>query len=496
MNRGEYIISVDIGTTSAKGMLYRIGGHIECQEDCGYNTYYPQQGFVEQDPDEVLRAVVEVLQSLVEKSRVHTRTVAAISFGGIWQSILPVDRLGKPLTRAILWSDSRSVNQSRRLRGEMKGEEVKTRTGCSIHPMYFLPRLAWFKEEAGEVYRQTHKFVSIKEYVLYHLYGRFAVDRSIASGTGVFRMSRADWDGELLHTIGVGVETLSEVMETTTFLGNGLKDEIASRTGLLTGTPGVLGAADGALSHLGSVGVSEERMSLTVGTGSALRRRLSEPKVLEGKEAWCYYMTEGNWLLGGVVHDAGNVLRWFADSFISSGSEEEKVFEIINAFAEEIEPGAEGLVFLPFLAGERCPYHRPEARGAIHGLTFTHGKKHLARALMEGVSYRLYSVYEMLAGESRPELVVTGGLLKSSTWLKITADFFGKKLWKPRIKEASAWGGVLIGLRALGVIDRIEDIDRWVDLEGKQEPDLKTHRIYQKVYSSYQRLYSQLYEAT
>jgi gluconokinase len=493
MANSEFLVGTDIGTTSVKAALYRIGGDIEDYEFEDYPTYYPKPGFVEQDADEVLGAVIRVLRALVKKTGVDPSSVSGMVFGGVWQSLIPVDRSGNPLARAMLWADSRSIKQNERLQHELPGDWVKERTGCTIHPMYFLTRLLWYKEEVPEVFKQTYKFISIKEYVLHHLFGEFAVDKSIASGTGIFEMRATDWDTELLHAIGVSPEKFSGVMETTAVLKRGLRKEFASQTGLLKGTPGIIGAADGALSHLGSVGLADDRMSMTVGTGSALRRRLGQPQVLPGSEAWCYYMSENNWLLGGIVHDAGNVMKWFADNFLTDNQTKDKDYDRINKYADEIEPGAEGLVFLPFLSGERCPFYRPDARGAVCGLTFAHGKKHIIRALMEGISYRLYSVYQMLAGESEPELVVTGGLLKSSTWLRITADFFGKKLWIPRIEEASAWGGIIVGLRALGVIDKVEKINDWIEVKGKQDPDLESHEKYQAIKDRYNDFYEKLF---
>jgi gluconokinase len=492
LNRKDYIIAIDMGTTSAKAIIYRLGGSIEGSESLNYSTFYPGPGLVEQNPDKVLEAVVKVVHMLMEKTGINAKSVSALSFGGIWQSTLPVDAYGKSLSGAMIWADRRSLKQSERLRAELDVEEVKERTGCTIHPMYFLPRLVWFREEAPEIFKQTHKFISIKEYVLCHLFGQFVVDKSIASGTGIWRIATMDWDEELLKVVEMSPEKFSQVVEPT-FMLSGLKLEYASQMSLLEGTPGVVGAADGALSHLGSVGLLDERMSLMVGTGAALRRRLTEPRVLPGVETWCYYLLENNWLIGGIVHDAGIVIKWFADNFITDDEAQGQAFKVLNEWADEIAPGADGLVFLPFLGGERCPHYNPDAGGAVLGITFSHSKKHLLRALMEGISYRLYSVYKMLAGDFEPELVVTGGIVKSAAWLRITADFFGKTLWMPKVTEASAWGGVLIGLRALGVIDKIEKINELVKVEGKQEPDLERHKLYQKIYSSYTKLYGKLF---
>jgi gluconokinase len=434
-----------------------------------------------------------VLGRVVGQSGIEPEKVAGISFSGIWQSMLPVDQHGDPLGRALLWADQRSLDQSLRLSAELNPVDIKSRTGCTIHPMYFLPRLLWFKEEAPEILRHTRAFISIKDYVLSRLFGELLTDKSMASGTGLWRMASMDWDEDLLAHIGLTKNILPRLVEPTTLLQNGLKAEFAGRMGLLAGTPGVIGAADGALAHLGGAGLVDDRMSLTVGTGSALRLRKPEPFVRPDTQAWCYYLAENNWLSGGVIQDAGNVLDWYAKNFMTSPAESTDVFARLNRYAAEIEPGAGGLIFLPFLSGERCPNNRPDVRGAVYGLNFSHTKKHLARAVMEGIAYRIASVYQMLAGGSDPDLVVTGGLLKSPVWLKIISDYLGKKLWFPNEKETTAWGAILIGLKALGVVETMTALNRYVGIEACQMPDADANREYQRVDRAYRELYQKIF---
>lgn len=491
---GTRVISVDIGTTSTKAVLYRQEFGTDALESEPYDTSYPRPGYAEQDPEEVLAAVGRAIRRLVENTRISPDEIDAVVFDGVWQSMVPVDRDGTALARASIWADTRSLPQNERLRERLDTEEVRRRTGCSLHPMYFLSRLAWMQEEAPEVFHRADRFVSIKEYVIQRLFGVRKVDRSVASGTGVFNMSTLDWDADLLSEVGLTPDRFSECVEPTLVLP-GLKRESASRLGLREGTPGVMGAADGAQSHLGSAGLSETRMSLTVGTSAALRRRVPSPGIVPGTEAWCYYLAEGNWLHGGVLHDAGNALRWFADTLMPPAGEGEDVFSRMNSLSAGVPVGAEGLCFIPLLGGERCPHYRPQAKGALYGLTFSHTRAHLVRALMEGLAYNLYSVYRMLVPGSEADLVVTGGILKSPTWLQIVADFFGKTLWLPRIPDAAAWGGVLLGLRALGASRSLEEPAALVDFAGKQDPDPARSALYRDLLGTYEQLYADLYGA-
>jgi gluconokinase len=487
MKPKETLIALDVGTTSVKGLLCDTEGVVLDSFAASYPTYYPDSLSVEQDAQEVFGAVVEVVKSLMARGGVEPSSVAGLVFAGILHSMVPVDSDGNALGRALIWADKRAIGQSERIAGELDVEEVKGRTGCTLHPMYYLPRLLWFRERARDIAMRTHKFVSIKEYILHRLFGRFVVDRSIASGTGLWNMHTLDWDEDLLRAAGVDRGRLSDVVETT-HLFRGLGPEWAAAIGLLEGTPCIVGGADGPLAHLGSVGLADDSMSMTIGTGAALRLKTARPAVPAGMEGWCYYMAEGTWLLGGVIQDAGIVLKWFCDTFLRTG-DEVKDYELLNSYAAEVDPGAGGIVFFPFLGGERCPHENPRVRGSLLGLSFNHSLKHMARALMEGISYRLFSVYRMLAAGGELDLVVTGGVLKSPVWLQIISDFFGRSLWLPDAREGSAWGAILIGLRALGVIPNLEGVSRFVGRRGKITPNEENHRVYEVVFRTYERAY-------
>ena len=492
--RGSCIVSIDIGTSSAKGMLCSIEGTIVAQERASYACHYPKPDRVEQDADEVLAAVVDVVRRLVKRAGLATPSaVEAIVFGGIWQSLLPLDAEGRPLCKALTWADQRSAKENDLLRARLDNEEVRARTGCALHPMYSLSKILWFKTQAPELYRQTARFVSIKEYILSQLYGTRVVDRSIASGTGVWNIERRDWDYELLGYAGVGEARFSECVEPLSMV-RGLKPCYAAAMGLREGTPAVVGAADGAFAHLGAVGLAEGRLSLSAGTSIALRMRLAEPRTVRGSEAWCYYLADGSWLQGAVAHDGGNTLRWFADNVLGARLADETVFDHVNELARSASPGASGLCFFPLFGGERCPHYRPDARGAIVGLSFNHGAVELARALYEGLAFCIRALYRMLAGETSPDVVVTGGILKAPVWLEIVADCLGKPLLRPAIDESAAWGGVVLGLTAVGAYpDLAAASASLVSVAGAVEPSPAREAAYQMIMREYEKLYARLY---
>jgi len=490
MAKKEFILALDIGTTSVKGLLYNIGGDVKGVCSRTYKTFYPAPGMAEQDADEVLRGVVEVVSTLMNKHGLSPSFITALVFGGALHSILPVDSKGVPIGKAMIWADFRAEKQSKKLRKELDIELIRRRTGCSIQPMYFLPRLLWLKENYPDQVKKTFKFISLKEYVIFRFFGDFFVDRSVASGTGLFNNTSMDWDQELLDIAGIKKSMFSSVVETTHLLSD-LKKEFASKMTLLPGTRGVIGGSDGPSAHLGCAGLDPTRMSMTVGTSGALRRLTYAPASIPGTEAWCYYLTEGYWLLGGVAHDTGIVIRWFSKEVM--GENTSKAFEIIENEVPQVPPGADGLMFFPFLGGEKTPHYIPSARGALLGMTFSHSRAHILRALMEGIAYKLFTVYRMLDPAEEKKLVVTGGILKSPTWLNITANFLGKELFKPGVEEASAWGGVLIALKALGVISSPKDMDKFVSTSGMVKSNDKEHRIYEKLLKYYDENYKKLY---
>lgn len=484
-----YILAIDIGTSHVRALLYSRDSGVLAQSAQGYPTFYPQLFYVEQDPDEIFQAVVEVIQEVMQIASLPAGQVRALVFAGINQSLIPVDQDGIALMHSFNWADKRALTQNTRLRKQFNLEEIKKKTGCTLHPMYHLPRLIWIKEEAPQIFTQAKRFISIKEYITERLFDEELVDYSIASGTGLWNMHTKNWDNDLLKAAGVKPEQFSRCVETTTLFSKGLTARVAAQVGLKAGTPGVIGAYDGALAHLGSVGMRDDLMSFTVGTGAALRRKQNAPNIIPGTEAWCYYLAEDNWLLGGVLHDSGNVLKWFVDRFLSSIPDQADAYAHFEELASSVPAGSEGLMLIPHLGGERCPHDFPESEGLLYGLTFNHGLNHLARAILEGLTYNLYSVYRMIAPDLAPTLVISGGILNSPTWLQIVADFFQKELWLPKVQEATAWGGVILALKALGEVADFDTFNLEITPENKVEPIQSNLATYQKLLSDLDVLY-------
>ena len=311
----------------------------------------------------------------------------------------------------LTWADSRAEPYIAQLRSRLDTSALYARTGCPLHPMYPLAKLLWFRHDRPEIFAAAHRFVSIKEFVVQRLTGTAAVDRSLASGTGFYDLHQRRWDMEALAAAGIGVDHLSPVYSTT----HAITDWAAEELGLPMGTPLVLGAGDGPLSTLGAGAVGPGQYTVTIGTSGAVRRCVPAPLTDAASRNWCYNLTDDVWVVGGAINNGGLALQWFRDTFAPDAT-----YETIVSEAASIDAGSGGLIFLPFLTGDRAPYWNSRSRGVFFGLTLNHTRAHLARATLEGVLYSMYSIFAPLsklgagAGDSDVQILASGSRSRSS----------------------------------------------------------------------------------
>ena len=489
MKTMKYILSIDIGTSSTKALLTTIGGSIIKFDTEYYSVQFGNNGKVEQNPEEVFSKVIILFNRIL--NNIETKNLVAIVFDGILHSLIPVDKNGIPLSFALLWADTRSKEQSKKLRNLLNNEDIKSKTGCSIHPLYYPSRLLWLKENNQTIFKKSYKFISIKEYILKKLTGEYIIDKSTASGTGLFNIHTEEWDKDLLKFINLDKNKLSEVKEPTHILK--IKNSIFRETPhRLIGVPVIIGSSDGPMAHLGSCGLNQDYLSLTIGSSCAMRRLILKPKIINGKEAWCYYLANGYWLLGGVAHDGGIIFQWLKDNIFSTINNSELKISSIDEIAKSVPAGADGLFFLPYLSGERTPNYNPDARGTIFGLSYNHSWKHIIRASMEGTAYRLNTIYNMLSNGKQYNIVLTGGIVHQPTWIKIVAAFLNKKLFLPEIESVSAWGSSILALNALGLIS-LNDINSFIKQKSTISPNKKLVQYYNKLKIMYSDFYHRLY---
>lgn len=486
MSSRRYILGIDIGTTGCKCIVVDLEGKCLGEGSSPYSILSPHASWGEQEPEDVFAGVIEAVKRAVLTSRVSPEEIWALSLSGALHSLLAVDREGVPLTKALIWADTRSKECSLRLREEHDTHQIYKRTGCPVHPMYPASKIIWIRENLRDAYRKAHKFISLKEYVLYNLLNKYLVDRSIASGTGLFNIRDLDWDYETLRIVGITADRLSEHVATTTVF-EGLEPRYAQAMGIPSDVLVIIGAGDGPLSNLGVGSVEPGQATCTIGTSGALRVLSQEPKSDERERTWCYLLTDEAWVVGGAINNAGIVYQWFRERFYP----EEDRYEILDEEAAQVGVGSEGLIFLPYLTGERSPNWNPNARGVLFGLSLRHDRRHFLRAIMEGVAYRMYSVLlalEEVTGEIR-EVRGSGGFLRSPLWIQIMADVCGRELVVPQIIETSSLGAVFLAMYALGHVRDHREVREYVPIKARYTPNMKNHGLYLRLFDIYQEVY-------
>ncbi len=447
------LIGLDIGTTNVKAVAFE-GSRILAASERPNRVLTPQPGWSEQEPEAVFQHVLSVLRAV--KSRVTDPRFArhqAIVFSSAMHGLVAVDTAGRPLTRFILWSDLRSGDIARQLRESPEGRELYRRTGVPIHAMSPLVKSIWLRRNQPEVFAQAHRFLGIKDYVWYRLTGDYRCDWSVASATGMFNLVKNDWDEGALTLAGLTPAQLPEPVSPlylTRLSENAqLWRESSGNTDL------IIGASDGALANLGSGATGPGQVAVTIGTSAAIRTVTAAPVADEQMRTFCYRLDGERFIVGGASNNGTNVLEWLRGAVFRSSLS-------ADAFASQalgVAPGADGLLFLPYLYGERAPLYDTEARGAFFGLTAGHGQAHFVRAALEGVILNLRLIAETLeAQEPIRTLYAGGGFSRNELWVQLLADIFQKPVMLSESgADASVLGAVQMGRKAMGLPENIEN---------------------------------------
>ncbi|WP_105993110.1 gluconokinase [Staphylococcus simulans] len=486
----KYMIGVDVGTTSTKSVLYDEQGHYILKHNIGYDMNTPNVDTSEENPDEIFDAVLMTIKNVMREGKVGPDDIKLISFSAQMHSLIAMDNNQAPLTESITWADNRASLYADEIKQKHQGHEIYQRTGTPIHPMSPLSKIFWLKHEHPEIYKHTTKWIDIKSYILYQLFGQYVMDYSIASATGLMNLSTLEWDQGALALLGITKAQLPELVPTTEIL-RGMKQRYATLMGIDPETPVVVGASDGVLSNLGVNSFKPGEVAVTIGTSGAIRTVIDHPKTDEKERIFCYVLDEGQYVIGGPVNNGGIILRWLRDELLASEVETAKrlgvdPYDVLTKIASRVEPGAKGLIFHPYLAGERAPLWNADARGSYFGLTLSHKKEHMIRAALEGVLYNLYTVYlaliEMM-GETPTAIKATGGFAKSEMWRQMMADIFDTDLVVPESYESSSLGACVLGLKALGEIDDFSIIEDMVGTTHAHQPEPEAVAIYQQLIS-------------
>jgi len=476
------IVGVDMGTTNTKALCLQPDGTILSSHSVSNRLIEPQPTWAEQDPEEIVQGVIQAVRGSLEKGKVSPSDVMGVCFSAAMHSIMAVDGNGRPLTRAIIWADNRARQEASRLQKSGEGLAIYRRTGTPLHPMSPLAKLKWFQKEEPDLYRRVRKWISFKEYLLHRLLGEWVVDYSIASATGLFHLQKKEWDADILAELDLRQDHLSNPVPATAVFRS-LKKEIAEEMGLLPGTPIIIGASDGVLANVGVGAVELGEVAVTVGTSGAIRTVAEKPLTDSKGRTFCYALIEDRWVIGGAVNNGGILLQWFKEHF----AKEQADLKALLQEAEPIPPGAEGLLCMPFLTGERAPYWNADLSGAFVNIRLHHGRGHFLRAVLEGICYSLRSVFEVMKPMVGPvrDVRASGGFARSPLARQMLADVLGEKLLFAENPEASAVGAAALGLLGIGKWDSLDQVKQWEILEGKHRPHPKAQAAYDALFQQY-----------
>lgn len=495
------LLGIDSGTSGCKLTVFDFAGRVVAAAAGTYQTEYMKGGYAEQDALAWWEIICRELRNLVEGQGVDPREIAAIGIDGISWVCLPVDRKGVPLRKAMIWLDRRAEKQAAWLRETLGGQELVRLSGNPVDPAYLTPKILWLRENEPEVYARTWKFLQSNAFLVYKLTGELTQDYSQAYGFHFFDVAKGRWDEKTAERMGISLDLLAPLCHCHEVAGT-VSPKAAAETGLVAGIPVVAGGLDAACCALGAgvvkPGQTQEQGGQAGGMSILVDRPLVHPKLILG-----YHVLPGLWLLQGGTVGGGGALKWFNQEFghyeQQCGKELKKSpFEVMSEEAARIGPGADGLIFLPYLAGERSPIWDRNARGVFFGLSYDKTRAHLVRAMMEGVGFSLRHNLETAAEVDAEvkELISVGGAANSRVWTQLKADITGKTIHVPLSDQATTLGAALLAGVGTGVYpDFAEAVKQTVRIQRTHHPSPEKHAAYTQYYRLYLELYQKLRES-
>ncbi len=485
---GKQLLGIDIGTSACKVAVFDEEGAVLAQSNQSYAVYYPQNGWAEQNAEEWWAAICEGIRDVLSKEGVCAEQIKGIGVDGQSWSAIPVDREGNVLHNTPIWMDTRARYICDKVKEEIGADRIFAVAGNDFQPSYVTPKLIWFREEKPEIFDKTYKFLQSNSYVVMKLTGELSQDYSQCYGIHFFDIAKLCYDEELAAKMGLSPELLPKLYGCDEVVGTVTK-EAAALTGLKEGTPVVAGGLDAACGTLGAgvyrAGETQEQGGQAGGMSICTDRALTHKDLITGT-----HVVPGLWLLQGGTVGGGGTLKWFRQEFGRDLS-----FDELTAEAEKVKPGSDGVVFLPYMAGERSPIWNPDAKGVFYGLSFDKTRGHMIRAVLEGVAYSLEHNLRVAAqtGAEVGILNAMGGASNSVLWTQIKADVTGKTIQVPSSDTATTLGAAMLAGVGCGVYSGYEEaVKRTIRMTRKQEPDAANHEIYRRMMDLYLEVYENL----
>lgn len=481
----RYLLGIDFGGGASKATLLSEGGDIIAESTVEYPTYHPFPGACEQEPAEWVAALCRNVGSVLGESGILPEEIACVAIDSATHTAVLCDEEKHPLRPAIHWTDSRSVEQAQRL----QTVEYGWIAGQSYHKpdtIWTLPQLMWVREREPEVFARLRYLFFEKDYIRYCLTGVYCTDNIEAEGSMLFDLNRQDWSPELCGLAGISREQLPPLVRPTDFAGT-ITKEAAEATGLACGTPVICGTTDTVLEVFAAGAVRPGQMTVKLATAGRIcvvsEKAYPHPQLINYS-----HIAEGLWYPGTATKSCAASYRWYRDTFGGN-------YEELNAGAEAVAPGAEGLMFHPYLNGELTPYGDPKLCGSFVGVRALHQKKHFTRAVLEGISMSLLDCLEEIREIGMPvgqEATLIGGGAKGALWRQITADMLGMTL-KTTVSSDSSLGAAMLAGIAMGIFkDPSEAVDKCVKVKDVTTPNPENTALYRQIYLKYRAVHDAL----
>ncbi len=484
------IVSLDVGSSSVRTLAFDAKGREVAGLGCQlkYDKVETADGGIEIDPEALASLSIACLEEIHQQLADSGRGVSAVAFSAFWHCFFGVDAAGAPTTALIHLFDTRSAPQVEFLKKTLDQGATQQRVGCVFHTSYWPAKLLWLAENRAEAFQKTSRWLSFGEFIFLKLFGEARTSTSMASASGLWNQNEARYDAELLAALPISKPQLTP-LDAFDAPATKLLDAFAVRWPLFQGIAWFPALGDGACNNIGSGGVSRDRFALMVGTSGAMRAVVAADRMEIPPGLWCYRVDPKRFVLGGALSNGGDVFKWMKRTLqLPSG-------EVLECAIAAIEPGAHGLNILPFFAGERSPYWRPDFRAVFTGMTYATTPIQILRASLESVALRFRQIYAMLeAGVGTPrEVIASGGaLLNSPAWTQMMADALGRPVVGGP-DEASARGAALLALERIGAIASLEEAP--AEMAATYQPDPARHKRYQQMLEAQQNLIRKVFEA-
>lgn len=486
------LFGVDFGTGGCKATVIDLEGNILASAFQEYPSEHKKPGWSEQDPALWIEAFINTVTACRTQMNDGFDGMLGLAVTASTHNAVLLDGNGQVIRHCIMWNDQRSGEQCRYLK-EKHGEEI-FKIGMQMPtPTWTLPQLQWVRENEPENYKKIRRLMFTKDYIRSWVTGDFCTDIVDAQGSLLFDARKQCWSEELCNMVGLPVEVLPEIRKTKEIVGT-VREEVSKQTGLPGGLPVIAGCSDTAAEDFSAGAVKNGQIIIKLATAGNVNL-VTDQAVPHDKTFTYPYSVEGKWYTVTATNSCASAYRWMRDSLYPAKKEQcdregRDVYLLMDEQAASVELGCQGLLFHPYLLGERCPYFNPNARGDFFGVSMIHKKGHFARALLEGVAFSLYDCLQVLKEftDNMEDIVIIGGGAKSPLWCQIVSDIFGLEVKMPQNAESSFGGALLAGVGVGAFADELEAAEKCIRMKKTYYPDMENHKKYMELFEIYKEI--------